>query len=312
MSDKGEEADADYQGFLKEFEDSMQLDKSTFTENTVFCAAGSGSGCLLCALLAKRYGASIVIAVTFITGGAKWVNNIFPDAECIDDDSSADGIVWYIPPGSQLTHNMRSVEGDRYYTHHFIEEATKNLNIGVVWIVPEPGTGVDIISDLITAGLTWYGPREFNLTAVNQGMNICSSKPADDVVVFDALKETGHQISVLIVGVGTDGSKTVQELLSDGERFVDEMQGTHNLYRVEDTDGIIDEIICEMEIRCPSKRRTYSYFANATKLHAVRPLSVMRVRRPWHREEEVPTFPVKLLITVLALTSKLKKSAEKR
>jgi hypothetical protein len=311
MSDKGEEADADYQGFLKEFADSMQLDKSTFTKNTVFCAAGGGSGCLMSGLLAKRYGAPTIIAVTFITNGFEWVSNIFPDAECIDDDSIANGNVWHIPPGSQLTHNMRSVEGDRYYTHHFIEEATKNLNIGVVWIVPEPGTGVDIISDLITAGLTWYGPREFSLTAVNQGMNICSSKPADDVVVFDALKETGHQISVLIVGVGTDGSKTVQELLSDGEQFVRQMRYTHNLYRVEDTDGITDEIISEMAFRCPGKRRTYNYFAEASRLHAVRPLSVMRVRRPWHREEEVPTFPVKLLITVLALTPKLKKSAGK-
>jgi len=312
MADTTEEADVDYQEFLKEFNDTIEFDKSTFTENTVFCAAGGGSGCLLCALLARQNGTDIIIAVTIITDGANWVSTIFPDAECINDDSIADGNVWYIPPGSQLTRDMQSVEGKRYCTHHFIEEVTKNLGIGVVWIVPKPKTTANIISVLINTGLTRYGPREFSLTAVNQGMNICSSNPADDVVIFDALKKTGHPISVLIVGVGTDGSKTVQELLSDGERFVREMQNTHNLYRVDDAGGIINEIIGEMAIRCPGKRRTYNYFADATKLYAMRPLSVMRVRRPWHREEEVPTYPVELLMTVITLTPKLTKSARKR
>ena len=312
MSDNGEN-DTTYLQLLKEH-DTVNLDEYTFAGNVVFCAVGSGSGCLMAGMLANRFNTSIIIAVTINIGGKIRVGDIFKDAKCINDGSKAGDCVWYIPGGSrQAGRPDRPETINHYRTHDFIEKVTRDLNIGVVWVVPEPDATPEDISNLITAGLNQFGSPEPTLVGVNQGMNIYPSNESySDAPVFDALMSTSYPISMLIIGMGTDGRVPMQKLLSEWGNVVSQMNNTHNVCRVEDICGIIDDITYEMQMSCPAKGRTYDYFAEAAKLHEREPNAVMQVQRPWHRNDEGPVLPVGLMKVVFVFTPKPKKSARKR
>jgi hypothetical protein len=311
MSDNGEN-DTTYLQLLKEH-DTVNLDEYTFAGNVVFCAVGSGSGCLMAGMLANRFNTSIIIAVTINIGGKIRVGDIFKDAKCINDGSKAGDCVWYIPGGSrQAGRPDRPETINHYRTHDFIEKVTRDLNIGVVWVVPKPGAIPKDISNLITAGLDQFGSPEPTLVGVNQGMNIYPSNGLySDELVFDALMCTNYPILMLIIGMGTDGRVPMQKLLSEWRKVVSRMSNTHNVGVVEDTKDIINDITSEMQMSCPAKGRTYNYFAEAIKLHECEPTAVIQVPRPWHMDGG-PTYPVEMLKAVFAFTPKPIKSARKR